>query len=194
MRRVFALRLLRRSCQVPWKDVCPLLLRHMYVRVINPPDLCCLMALRSVKLCHSSGFKHPGRPVLVLVPVPSQKLHTYNTAALFQSGAASLISCGCLGLIDSNATRGFKRVERNKAIFRCHGASRRDLFLWLRHNVSGRHCKFNLAPKKVMNATPGYELWFTRAEKSKWEGFVQTGWVILSLQMTTGLLPRESAR
>lgn len=108
MRRVFGLRLLRRSCQVPWKDVCSLLLRHMYVRVINPPDLCCLMALRSVKLCHSSGFKHPGRPVLVLVPAPSQKLHTYNTAALFQSGAASLISCGCRGLIDSNATRGFK--------------------------------------------------------------------------------------
>lgn len=197
MRRVFVLRLLGRSCQVPWKDVCSLLLRHMYVRVINPPDLCRLMALRSVKLCHSSGFKHPGRPVLVLVPVPvpSQNLRTYNTAALFQSGTASLISCGLRGLIDSNATtRGFKSGERNKAIFWCLGGSRRDLFLWRRHNVSGRHCKFNLAAKTVVNATPGYELWFTRAEKSKWEGFVQTGWVILSLQMTTGLLPRESAR
>lgn len=83
---------------------------HVCQGPTNPPDLCCLMALRSVKLCHSSGFKHPGRPVLVLVlvPAPSQKLHTYNTAALFQSGAASLISCGCRGLIDSNATRGFK--------------------------------------------------------------------------------------
>lgn len=91
---------------------CPLLLRHVYDSLINLPDRCCLTALLSVYLCHSSRVQTPGpgaRFLFLFLFLVRLKWLTSNNAALFQSGTG--ISCGCPGLTKGIEKEGETRIS-----------------------------------------------------------------------------------
>lgn len=109
--------------------------------IVNPTDLCCLMTLCSVKLCHSSGFKALCQLVPVLVP--SQVAHLEHCTLVPEQGRIAnqpRQACGCR-LIESNVTKEFQKGKQGDLW--CLRASRAIYFYGYSWSQQGTALQWN---------------------------------------------------